>query len=222
MGKNILYMTANYLLGQNSLPIFFIDYPNLSDAWCHIEVLLLFHILMIFFLCELKQDMCLNALNTRLNLLSLLGFLVSWSKVEGPSQRITFLGIEIDSTCMELRLPNTKLCEFKRELTNFRQLVRASKIQLQSLVGKLNWASAVVHGRRVFLHRIINSFSGLTQDWHKMWIQGDLLADINWWHNLMSSFNGKSLILNNNHITSVTTDACTEGGWPPWFRLILC
>jgi hypothetical protein len=156
--------------------------------------------------------MCLSALNTLLNLLSSLGFLVSWSKVEGHSQRITFLGIEIDSMRMELLLSNTKLCEFKGELAKLRQRVRASKKQLQSLAGKRNWASAVVHGGRVFLRRIINSFSGLKQDWHNMRIQGDLLADLYWWHNVMSPFNEKSLILNNNHITYIATDACKEGG----------
>ncbi|CAC5394900.1 unnamed protein product [Mytilus coruscus] len=114
-----------------------------------------------FLICEPTKTRCLDALNTLLNLLCALGFLISWSKVVGPCQKITFLGIEIDSTLMELRLPNDKLSKLKQDLAEFLQRQRASKKQLQSLAGKLNWASAVVHGGRVFLRRIITAFSRL-------------------------------------------------------------
>ncbi|CAC5365146.1 unnamed protein product [Mytilus coruscus] len=77
---------------------------------------------------------------------------------------------------------------------------------------KLNWASAVVHGGRVFLRRIINSFTCLRQDWHKIRVQGELLADITWWQDFIASFNGKSLILDKIPVTSVITDACRSGG----------
>ena len=45
-----------------------------------------------------------------------------------------------------------------------------------------------------------------------MRIQGDLLAEINWWHNCTSSFNGKSKFKQQQHITSVATDTCKEEG----------
>ncbi|CAC5393969.1 unnamed protein product [Mytilus coruscus] len=99
-----------------------------------------------------------------------------------------------------------------RCITEFKQRQRVSKKQLQSLAGKLNWASAVVHGGRVFLRRIINSFTCLRQDWHKIRVQGELLADITWWQDFIASFNGKSLILDKIPVTSVITDACRSGG----------
>ena len=72
--------------------------------------------------------------------------------------------------------------QLKNELASFMQHRHASKLQLQSLVGKLNWAAAVVYGRRVFLRRIINSFSPLTHKAHKTVITPALRADIEWWH----------------------------------------
>ena len=111
MLRNIPYMTANCLLGRAKLA------PNIFDRLSQAIRRMLsrrsFTIVSYIddlFLFELTQDMCLNTINTLLNAVSSLGFLVSWSKVEGPSERITFSGIAIDSTCMELRLPNTKLC----------------------------------------------------------------------------------------------------------------
>ena len=80
-----------------------------------------------FFLCDATQDRCIEALNTLLDLLCKLGFLISWSKVAGPSQQMTIFGVEIDSTNMELRLPKAKLSELKLDLADFRQRKRATK-----------------------------------------------------------------------------------------------
>ncbi|CAC5355478.1 unnamed protein product [Mytilus coruscus] len=38
------------------------------------------------------------------------------------------------------------------------------------------------------------------------------MQDILWWQNFISTFNGKSLILDKYPVTSVYTDACPEGG----------
>ncbi|CAG2248786.1 GLS [Mytilus edulis] len=40
---------------------------------------------------------------------------------------------------------------------------------------------------------------------------GDILHDIHWWYNFMSTFNGKSFLLNTDPVTSVYTDACKTG-----------
>ncbi|CAC5416089.1 unnamed protein product [Mytilus coruscus] len=119
--------------------------------------------------------------------------------------------MEIDSTTFELRLPSTKLEQLRQDLADFQQRKHVSKKQLQSLAGKLNWASSVVRGGRVFLRRIIDGITKLKHDWHKMHLCGDILHDIHWWYNFMSTFNGKSFLLNTDPVTSVYTDACKTG-----------
>ena len=52
---------------------------------------------------------CQQGLLALIRLLHSLGFNVSWKKVVAPCQRVTFLGIELDSTTMSLRLPSDKL-----------------------------------------------------------------------------------------------------------------
>ena len=42
-------------------------------------------------------DMCNNTLPVRIRLLKKLGFNNNWPKVEGPTQRSTFLGIDINT-----------------------------------------------------------------------------------------------------------------------------
>ncbi|CAC5382964.1 unnamed protein product [Mytilus coruscus] len=119
-----------------------------------------------FCICETTKQRCVQALYILLALLRKLGFMINWSKVVDPTTKLTFLGIEIDSIAMELRLPGEKLSLLKHELAEFRNIKRASKKQLQSITGKLNWASAVVHGGRVYLRRIIDAITPLKHDWH--------------------------------------------------------
>jgi hypothetical protein len=137
--------------------------------------------------------------------------MINWSNVVDPTTSVTFLGIEIDSSTMELRLPADKLSLLRLELDNFKVHKRASKKQLQSLDGKLNWASAVIQGGRVFLHRIIDCITSLKRDWHKILLKGEVLAVISWWRKFMAKFNGKSLLLDKLAITSICTDACHIG-----------
>jgi hypothetical protein len=133
-----------------------------------------------------------------------------------PTQVLVFLGIEIDSTLMQLSLPIDKLNGLKHELDTFMERTRASKQQLQSLAGKLNWAASVVYGGRVFLRRIINAFCKLQHKSHKIRLSRDIRQDISWWHEFLDTFNGKSLLLHKNPITSVYTDACTAGAGGLW------
>ena len=164
-----------------------------------------------FFICESSKERCQLALYTLITLLRKLGFLINWSKVVDPTKKLTFLGVEIDSIAMELRLSEDKLSVLQSELAAFCERKHASKKQLQSLAGKLNWASAVVRGGRVFLRRIIDGIAALKQDWHKALINGEIKQDIIWWRDFISTFNGKAMILDHIPITTVYTDACKTG-----------
>ena len=93
---------------------------------------------------------CMEAMNMLITLLRKLGFNINWKKVVDPSTRVTFLGIEIDSNAMCLRIPDEKFIQVRHELFLFLNRKRASKRQLQSLAGKFNFCASVVHGGRVF------------------------------------------------------------------------
>ena len=162
-----------------------------------------------FFIKADSFEDCVDALNLVISLLRKLGFHINWQKVTDPSTRIIFLGIEIDSSNMCLRLPDDKLHQALDELRSFRSRKRASKKQLQSLAGKLNFCAGVVFGGRVFLRRIIDSINLLKADNHKMILTAGIHADINWWLQFMSTFNGKSMLLDQQAVESVFTDSCT-------------
>ena len=56
---------------------------------------------------------CARDLNTLLSSFSRLGVPVATQKLEGPTTCLTFLGIEIDTMALQLRLPQVKLVELR-------------------------------------------------------------------------------------------------------------
>lgn len=67
---------------------------------------------MIFLIFGKSFVECSRAMHTLIYLLRQLGFAINWSKVEGPSQQLVFLGVVADSVSMTLTLPTSKLADF--------------------------------------------------------------------------------------------------------------
>ena len=55
------------------------------------------------------SETCQRNLDIRMHLCDDLGVPLALEKVEGPSTTISFLGIVLDTVCMEIRLPVDKL-----------------------------------------------------------------------------------------------------------------
>ena len=125
-----------------------------------------------------------------IKLLRELGFLISWKKVVGPSQRITFLGVEIDTTSSTLSLGKDKLQQLQQQLQHFGAHKHASKQQLQSFVGSLNWACQAIQGGRFFLWRILDTLQPLQQQRHKARLSADFKQDVQWWLSFIYTFIG--------------------------------
>ena len=163
-----------------------------------------------FLIIANSQEECAAALKCLIQLLRKLGFAIHWGKVVDPTTRITFLGIELDSVCMSIRLPSEKLDSLRLELGEFLQRRRASKRQLQSIAGKLSWAAGVVKGGRVFLRRIFDQINFLKRASHKTLISPEMRNDFLWWSNFLQTFNGKSTALDKQPFYGVFTDACDD------------
>ena len=130
-----------------------------------------------FLIVESSYQRCWDAMQTLIQLLCQLGFSISWKKVEGPSQRLTFLGIEFHSDTQTLHLRMAKLQEFRTLLIDFSTLSRASRRDLHELAGKLNWACQVVRGGRTYLRRILTLIQPLRQPNHKIRLDNNFHAD---------------------------------------------
>ena len=157
-----------------------------------------------------SYNSCRDAQHILISLLGELGFLVSWHKVLGPSLKLPFLGIVIDSVTCSLSLEEKKLRVLEEKLEDFNRRCRASKLQLQCLAGHLNWACQAVRGGRFFLRRILDLMNKLRLSHHKTRLTHAFKLDIKWWLQFLCTFNGVVFI--RNAISQVVhTDACNSG-----------
>ena len=154
---------------------------------------------------------CARALETAVPLCTRLGLPVAPSKVEGPSTRLIFLGIELDSERLELRLPQAKIERLKATLTEWYGRRFPSKRQLQSLIGQLNHAAIVVKPGRTFLRSLIDAMKVLKRGDHKTRLNAQCKADILWWYTFLERWNGVAFFSSPRLEVSVVSDA--SGSW---------
>lgn len=75
---------------------------------------------------------------------------------EDPTTTISFVGIELDSVAMEIRLPQEKLKRLEEELSTWRGRKACKKRELLSLISILSHACNAERAGRSFLHRLID------------------------------------------------------------------
>ena len=91
-----------------------------------------------FFVCGLNFESCKSTFDALILTLHSLGFQINWNKIVDPTQKLVFLGVQIDALAGILSLKAEKLSELVDLLENFKERKRASRNQLESLAGKLS------------------------------------------------------------------------------------
>ena len=137
---------------------------------------------------------CETGLSKLLGWTRWLGFPIAEEKVEGPSSRITFLGIEIDSDALVLRLPPGKLQTLKERLSWWKDRRSCTKSDLQSLAGSLQHACRVVRPGRTFLRRVFELLRGVHRSHHHIRLNSGMRSDLAWWDLFLDTWNGVSLL----------------------------
>ena len=110
-----------------------------------------------------------------------LGVPFELSKLEGPVMYLTFLGIEVDTRTLRIRLPSDKLLHLKEELVAAVSNRCLSKRALQSLTGLLQHATKVVRPGRSFLHCLYALQNVGSLPIHHIHLNQAARADITWW-----------------------------------------
>lgn len=157
----------------------------------------------------------------------LTGTPVETEKSEAPTTKLVFLGIEIDSSALEMRLPADKLAKLKDTVAAWRGRKACKKRDLLSLIGTLSHACKVIKPGRSFLRRLIDLSKRVSDLNHFVRLNVQARSDIEWWFRFASTWNGVSMLYQTGHFNcsaSVWTDA--SGTWgcgafydDKWFQL---
>ena len=139
---------------------------------------------------------CGTNLDTLLGVFERLRIPVAMDKLEGPATLITFLGIELDTGCMTLRLPQEKITELRSLLEEWQTKKVCLTKDLQSLVGKLQHACKVVRPGRTFLRRMFDLLKGVPRRQRFIRLNTAFRSDLAWWGTFMEGWNGISMVPN--------------------------
>ena len=170
------------------------------------------HYLDDFFFCGPSDSVAFQlALDTAVPLCQRLGLPMAPDKVEGLTTMIRFLGIELDSVALEIRLPAVKLQRLKVALADWEGRHSATKQQLQSIIGHLSHAAKVVKPGRTFLRELIRTMTIPKAGFHMVRLNAQCRADIAWWSTFIATWNGVSLFPGLPIGQIVTSDA--SGSW---------
>lgn len=101
-----------------------------------------------------STQICHQNLRLLIEVCAMLGIPLALEKVEGPSTILEFLGILLDTTCMEARLPAEKLARIQATIHEWLHKKSAKKRDILSLVGLLQHAAKVVRPGRTFVSRM--------------------------------------------------------------------
>ena len=130
----------------------------------------LLHYLDDFIFASKSLDEAKQRRTTLVSTFTSLGIPLEPSKLEGPMRCLTFLGIELDTATLQLRLPDDKLQCLKQALATAESKKCMSKQNLQNLTGLLQHAAKVIRPDRPFLHRLYALQQVGTQPSHHIWL----------------------------------------------------
>ena len=124
-----------------------------------------------------------------------LGVPVAEHKTEGPSPRISFWGILIDTKAFELRLPSDKIERLRTLLQSWGSKKACTRKELESLIGHLSHATSVIRPGRTFLRQLFSLLHIAKAPKHFVCLNAGARADLAWWKWLLRSWNGSSFFL---------------------------
>ena len=133
-----------------------------------------------------------RALETVLNVLRTLGIPIAVHKTEGPDTVLVFLGIDVDTTNFELRLPEVKLTRLRGQLLSWSTKKSCRRRELESLLGHLSHASTVVRHGQTFLRQLFSSLGCVRSNHHFIPLNAGAREDILWWKVFLPLWNGRS------------------------------
>ena len=152
---------------------------------------------------------------------------VEEDKLEGRAQVIPFLGIELDTQKLEIRLPADKLTWLQQQTREWRGKKEGLKRDLLSLIGTLSHACKAVRQGRSFLRRLIDLAKLVKRLDHHVRLNVSARSDIQWWYQFAATWNGVSMLLKQrkqNPDVVITSDAsgncgCVAYCGDSWFQL---
>ncbi len=133
---------------------------------------------------------------------------------EKMATSIEFLGVELDSRTMQIRLPADKLARLRQLTAEWMGRKSGKKRELFSLIDILSHACKAIRQGRSFLRRLIDLLASVKKLDHFVRLNLSAQSDIQWWYHFAMAWNGMSQLLEvkrDNPDALIVSDA--SGNW---------
>ena len=153
----------------------------------------LIHYLDDYFFANSSRERCQRDMEVIQQICRFLGVPLAPEKIIGPTHVLSYLGIEIDTVNMIIRLPTDKLEKLKQLISSWQGRKKATKRELLSLIGFLAFAAKVVKPGRMFLRRLIDLSTTVSSLNFFVTLNTEARADLKWWQDFLPDWNGVEL-----------------------------
>lgn len=141
---------------------------------------------------------CLELMDTFDFVCKDIGIPINHDKTEGPTTRLTYLGIEIDSERGELKIPAEKILKISQLLEQVLNHKKLRLKKLQSIVGLLNFICKAIPSGRAFNRRFYDAMAFVKQPHHFVRLTAGMREDFKTWLMFLQNFNGISIFSDHN------------------------
>lgn len=167
-----------------------------------------------------KKCKCL--MNLFQSIMQEIGVPLADEKTEGPVQILTFLGLELDSQEMVIRIPLIKIREVIQKIEFLLSKKSVTLKEMQSVIGSLNFCCRAIVVGRPFCRRLINSTCGIKRSYHHVRINREMKLDLRMWLKFFEHCNGISVFHDrfwvSNDDEQLFTDSAGSLGLGIWFK----
>ena len=142
-------------------------------------------------------------------LLTELGLQIADNKLQGPAQRVKWLGIDIDVENNTLSIPDAKLAQIKACMAAASRRRSLTTKHLQRLVGLANHLAKVVRAARIFVCRLLAALRAAPTNYIK--VTPHIKADLALFVQYLRGANGHPIIPSQRIVLRIWADACLVG-----------
>ena len=163
-----------------------------------------------FFVGKANSGDCQHRMSIFSSLCGEMGIPLADEKTVGPATNIVFLGLEIDTVEMVIRIPFDKLNETREKLFVILNSKKVTLRMLQSLVGLLNFCARAIPSVRAFNRRFCDAMCGARKPEHFIRVSNDMKEDIIIWLKFLAEFNGSCKFGKNTWLSNKQLDLYTD------------
>lgn len=191
------YFFTRLVFGSRSSPKLF---DNLSRAVCWIatnnyRIKHILHLLDDFIVVEPANSNAQEIMQTFIGIFHNLDIPIGAHKTVGPVTVLEYLGVFLDSSRMESRLPEEKVQRIISVLESFSVRPSCTKREMLSLLGHMNFASRCIRPGRSFVSHLIALSSSVRELHYHIKLTEECRSDLAMWALFLRNWNGVSFFL---------------------------